>query len=155
MINYYLGIIFEVYIAIAIAAVIGILFAWAGANFKRGIQTQKWIEVEGKVISSRVEQTGTTIEFDHPTYESFATVEYVVNGQTYRTSEVNDFIGTVSAIGKPKAIPKSSMITVYYDPHNPGDAVLNRSAFRLSVFLGIIGVGFIALEWHWVTMTFF
>ena len=143
------------YITFAIAFTAVAMFIWAWVNFKKGLKTWRWVEIEGWILSSRVEQTGTTIEFSHPTYESFATVEYIVGDRAYRTSNVNDFVGTVSSIGKPKTIPKESRIVVYYNPSNPSEAVMIRSAFRLSVFLVAIGIGFLALEWHWVAKTFF
>ena len=145
----------NIYITVAIALVAVILFVWAWFNLKQGLKTCHWVKAEGKVISSRVEQTGTTCEFNHPTYETLATVEYIVDGKTYRTKNVNDFVGTVSSIGKPKPAQRDSVITVYYNPMSPWEAAMILNALRFAIFLGILGVGFIALEWHWVSKTFF
>ena len=148
-------IIINIYIALAIAFMGVCLFVWAWVNFKNGLKTWSWIRVEGRVISSHVEQSGTTIEFDHPTYQVHAKVEYKVNGVIYRTSNANDFIGSIESIGKPGSLPKKSKIYVYYNPENPSEAVMDRTAMRFSIILGLLGVGFIALEWHWVTKTIF
>ena len=145
----------NLYIALAIAVVGLGLLVWAWVNFKTGLKTRRWIRVDGRVISSHVEQSGTTIEFDHPTYQTHAKVEYEVNGIVYRTSKVNDFIGSVESIGKPGSLPRNSKINVYYNPEDPGEAVMDRAALRFSIFLGLLGIGFIVLEWHWVTKTFF
>lgn len=145
----------DCYITFAIALTAVILLIWAWVNFRKGIKTLRWVRVEGEVISSNVEQTGTTIEFNHPTYQTHATVKYEVNGRANFTSNVDDFIGTVESIGKPSAPPRKSKAYVYYNPEKPEEAVMDRAALRFSIFLGLLGVGFIALEWHWVSKTFF
>lgn len=147
--------IINCYITLAIALTAIILFIWAWANLKRGLRTRHWIRVDGDVVSSSVKQSGTTIEFDHPTYQIGANVEYKVNGMIYRTSRSNDFVGSLSSIGKPKALQKKSTVPVYYNPKNPQEAVIERAALHFGIVLGLLGIGFIALEWHWVGKTFF
>ena len=147
--------ILNIYITFAIAFAGGCLFVWAWVNFRRGLKTRHWIKTEGEVVSSHVEQSGTTIEFDHPTYQLHAKVKYTVDGRTYQASNMSDFIGYFSSIGKPGTLPRKSIIFVYYNPANPKEAVLSRSAFRFAIFLALLGIGFVALEWHWVSKTFF
>ncbi len=83
------------YVTLAIAVTPVGLFAWAWINFKTGLKTLRWVRIEGEVVSSSIEQSGTTIEFDHPTYRTSAIVRNEVNGCTYRTSNVDDFVGIV------------------------------------------------------------
>ena len=147
--------ILKCYITLAIALTAVGSFAGAWVNLKRGSKTWHWIRIKGEVISVSVDESGTTTEFDHPTYQVHAKVKYEVDGKTYQTSHANDFVGSISSIGKPIAPRKKSVIPVYCNPENPNEAVIKRVALHFAIILGLLGFGFTALGWIWVGKSFF
>ena len=84
---------------------------------------KSWPSVTGKVgiSEARIHRTdGHDTDFPHVSYS------YEVNGKTYRSSNIlpGGDIGGVNVESTLARYPKGADVTVYYDPHNPKDAVL-------------------------------
>ena len=82
--------------------------------------------------------------------------EYDVDGQSYVCTKINNSTGsTYSMNGKSKPVDAGTTVTIYYDPDNPSDSVMHRSAFKIAVLFGTLTAGFIWLEIHEMMKIFF
>jgi hypothetical protein len=95
----------------------------------------RWPEVAGRVIASRVKsrrnepgEPGYDFHDTEVSNDPFVEYEYQVGGRKYRCSRVT--IGEKTAGSELEAIlgryPVGAAVTVYYDPVNPSDALLER-----------------------------
>lgn len=116
-------------IVIAIATVIIIVFfAYTGAMNKGA--RENWVSTQGVVVDSRVDSRNEP-GADRPNirYGARVTYQYDVGGTTYRSSRVG-FGGGIwradrrSAEAEAARYPPEAKVTVYYDPANPRNAVL-------------------------------
>ena len=115
-------------------------------NKKKAAASLTWSTTSGTIIESSVHQS-TTGDFDGPaTYYAKISYAYQVIGQAYQGRNIH--IGASSTVPHSKAqaiasrYPVGASVTVYYDPANPADAVLERTAPANTVVL-ILGIIFL------------
>ena len=116
----------------------------SGRNRSQVNQAQHWPYTIGVVTGSSVEARRST-DSNGSTSTSYYPVvayEYEVQGHRYRSSRlyVGDMIGFgSSAVAEAKIAPylAGNRVNVYYDPNNPGFAVLERTAPSRNVFLWV------------------
>jgi hypothetical protein len=87
---------------------------------RRGRRTA-WIEVPGAITQSEVRRNGEL-------YEPFIRYEYVVQSRTYTGATVRSALVSYNWSGPARRIceryPVGAKISVYVDPEQPGNAVL-------------------------------
>lgn len=138
-----------------------LLFAGIGAFLvykgfqgrKKAEASQNWPSTAGQITDARVSHSTRTDSDGDTTTTYTPHVEYVyqVGGQEYRGKNIT--FGFTQGYGSPgKAqealarYPVGSQVSVYYDPSQPGESVLERKAggFTLSLIIGgiflVIGV---------------
>ena len=117
---------------------------------RRKAQTSSgWPATEGKIVRSWV-KTSTSWDSDYRTrttaYYPAVQYEYTVLGKTYTGSRIS-FGGTAgkstrrAAEAALEGYPVGASVTVYYNPHNPQDAVLERTMHGGPLML-IVGATF-------------
>jgi hypothetical protein len=130
-----------------------IFLGGGGYMIYRSIQDRKkarasltWPSVQGRVIESRVvESRSTDSDGDTTTtYRPYIKYEYQVIGTTFTSDKlaVGPAVSTSNyrkSEEKVNRMPVGSTVTVYYNPDDPTDAVLEqRSNAKLLLILGII-----------------
>ena len=86
---------------------------------------QRWPHTAGKVVRSGLETDDG--------YQVFVTYQYTVNGTGYSSRQVQ-FGTPTTYLRKPSAeaavsrYPADARLTVYYNPENPAEAVLDRTS---------------------------
>lgn len=104
---------------------------------KRETAVRSWPSVTGKVGLSevRVHRTdGHDTDFPHVSYT------YEVDGKTHRSSNIlpGGDVGGINVESTLARYPKGAEVTVYYDPHNPKDAVLEPGKTTASNLLWLM-----------------
>jgi hypothetical protein len=109
--------------------------------------SRNWKNTTGIIVESRIEmQRDRNGSIAHP----IIVYEYVVDGQRFRSNQIG-FGGQSSGTGTGSLVrryPAGMTVTVYYNPNNPSEAVLSRSALGGMLLLGLILVIFIAIFVH-------
>jgi hypothetical protein len=131
-----LGVIFVIVGGIALA--IGIV------QYRDGEDTKSWTATTAQVTSTDIEQkTDTRRDSDgtrrtSTTYTPIVHYEYTVDGTTYDGDRIKIGLGAGSE-GSARDIveryPAGAEVTAYYDPGNPGSAVLEQGADRTGTYL--------------------
>jgi hypothetical protein len=122
---------------IIIAAILGLialfillraLQGWAAASASRA-----WPSVSGRVLNSSLIRTPRRGTSGGGSYVPMIVYEYQVDGKVYRgqrysfgTQVGTGFTGIASRVVD--RYPEGSAVDVYYNPENPSEAVLKRSA---------------------------
>lgn len=114
----------------------------------------RWPTVPGRVVSSKVVQRkagGIGADEKDVELRNFAevTYEYAVQGRRHRASRVSigEDLGNYRVEETLAKYPEAARVMVFYNPTNPGEAVLERDvpegAFKFMFWLiaGLIGVG--------------
>lgn len=124
---------------------VGVPLVIFARNAYKATATKRWPSVEGRVVSSEVtshrsldsDGTHTTI------YEPKIDYEYTISGQPYRSQQVS--YGAVDgasmegfAEGIVSKYPAGSSARVFYDPHKPGEAVLEHEGTGCNLILALI-----------------
>lgn len=94
------------------------------------LASQNWLMTNGKVIKSRVEVSGG----DYTSVTPRVIYEYEVGGHTYRGEQIragDKFLriqtgGSRSAYDTVDRYTEGTSVTVFYNPQNPSEAVLER-----------------------------
>lgn len=111
--------------------------------------SQGWSGVQGQVTDARVDRTTRTDSDGDIQYSYSPNVSYTyqVGGNTYYGDKLTfGFQQSFSSEAKAQAalqrFPVGGNVTVYYNPANPNEAVLERSAggFGVSLVIGIVFV---------------
>jgi hypothetical protein len=96
-------------------------------------QSKNWLSTNGKIISSDLDAQISTDDDGYQTTTYLAKVffTYEVNGNSYESDRVNfDYGMRTSNVRKPQSLveqyPTGSDVTVYYDPENPQQSVLEK-----------------------------
>jgi len=114
-------------------------------------QSKNWLSTNGKIISSDLDAHISTDDdgYQTTTYLAKVNFTYEVSGRTYKSDRVNfDYGMRTSNVRKPQSVveqyPSGSDVTVYYDPEDPQQSVLEKrvnGAFTTimvsAVFIGI------------------
>jgi hypothetical protein len=94
--------------------------------------TQTWPTVTGKITASKVKRQHDSengpVEYPHISYT------YEVNGKKHHSSNImaGGELGGVNVESTLARYPLGSQVTVYYDPQNPKDAVLEAGNRTIS-----------------------
>jgi hypothetical protein len=112
--------------ALGFAFVLGNFFLYREimSTQNRENAAQTWPTVTGEIIASKVKKRHDSehgpVEYPHVSYT------YEVNGKTHHSSNImaGGEIGGVNVESTLTRYPQGSKVTVYYDPQNPKDAVL-------------------------------
>ena len=125
------------------------------AYFRAYLQTnysQRWPNVDGQIVTSEVlHQTSSSSHgVSSTTSEPHVEYTYSVNGQTYQGRHI-DFGLTISNSSDAKKVvrhyPVGAIRKVFYNPHNPSEAVLERkiensnSALLYAIVFLAVGLG--------------
>ncbi|MFN8383858.1 MAG: DUF3592 domain-containing protein [Anaerolineales bacterium] len=100
----------------------------------------QWPSVTGTVVKSEVGIHKTSES--HTEYPD-VTYTYEVMGKAYRCKQILPG-GDISGVNVQSTLnryPLNAQITVYYDPHNPKDAVLERGSKKISKMLWFMLIG--------------
>ena len=123
------------------ANILTLLIVWGGFGFifvlvnfflyreivstqNRENAAQTWPTVTGKITASKVKRQHDSengpVDYPHVSYT------YEVNGKTHRSSNImaGGELGGMNVESTLARYPQGSQVTVYYDPQNPKDAVL-------------------------------
>ncbi len=121
------------------------LLIMALRSMRRATASQSWVQTSGQIIASTLEarRSHSSSGGYSTAYYPVVTYQYVVNGQMYQGSRIN--FG--SPIGSGFAgiaqrwlarFPAGATVPVYYNPNDPTQAVLERSAGGSSkILLGV------------------
>lgn len=97
----------------------------------------QWPSVTGTVVKSEIRIHRTSE--DHTEFPDI-TYTYEVMGKAYRCKQIlpGGEIGGMDIQSTLNRYPLNAQITVYYDPHNPKDAVLERESKKFSKMLWLM-----------------
>jgi hypothetical protein len=104
-------------------------------------KAEEWSSTTGIVVQSYIRKTGAGNAGeagDTDTYTPVVRYEYRVGSDPYAGSRIGfgDFFHNwFSAKGRVQAFPKGSNVTVYFDPHDPGSAVLDRTYPSIAIVM--------------------
>ncbi|PAP75689.1 DUF3592 domain-containing protein [Rubrivirga marina] len=144
----------------AVTLLIGAAGLWAAASLAvSGDASTAWVEVKGEVVESGVDTRRSVHASDlrdpygPPTYEHRPVVRYTyaVDGRTYTADRVH--FGEKNAAdgdrGRDRAqaeadrYPTGTPVTVYVDPADPTDAVLEPGRQSTPWMIGVGGIAFL------------
>jgi len=127
--------------------------------------SKAWPSVEGTILFSEVKARKTSE--GGTSYYPEVSYEYVVNGRTYTEGRIETIVQGMgsrrSAEKKITLYPKGNKVKVYYEPDNPGNAVLEHGWISDLVFnfllllpipLFIYGVGSLLLIFYCFVTSF-
>ncbi len=144
--SYLIFLLIPVILGIGLAG-FGVLFVVTAIRAKKASQaTQAWTTSIGRVISTKLNRH-TSYSHDGPrtSYEPVVEYEYSVMGSPYRGQRVAFGADTFSRQHAQQVLdryPQGSQVNVYYDPNQPVESVLERSAKGTAAF-SIVGLIFI------------
>lgn len=111
--------------------------------------SESWVTTEGTVVESRVQQGngGKRNRKSSSTYRPVIVFEYEVEGKNWTSNR--PWFGSQIATDNRAMVqgfvdecPKGKVVTVYYDPENPAEAVLQPGASISSYFMVAFGAVF-------------
>jgi len=136
---------------IVIVLLVGIAIGFYGIyKIYKGYESQNWPTTEGKIIKSRI--AGAKRTFGR---RAFIKYEYFVDGKHYESTQISytliigDYRGAIEIV---REFPEGETATVYYNPDNPMDAVLETEISRRIAWLFILSLLPIILGltgWKW------
>jgi hypothetical protein len=143
------GIAFCVMVPFIIVGIVFLLFALRSRRKVR--ESQTWERTSGTVLFSDVDTRGSTDSDGHTSISHYPKIvyEYRVMGQTYRSDRFN--LGEVGlgnynkVAAKVAQYPQGAIIDVYYNPANPVECVLERTAPSSNIMLVVVVVIFASL----------
>jgi hypothetical protein len=110
-------------------------------------RTTGWPMVKGRVMTSRLEND----QDGNPT--PYVKYRYKVQGQEHESEQVSYQVKSArSGTGATDLIaryPVGKSVDVFYDPDQPGRAVLERGASNL--WIALVGVGLLFLGYAWLS----
>lgn len=125
---YFIIIVCLLFISIGVGMLIKLV-----QQFGKLQQSKHWISTSGKITSSDLDAQVTTEDdgYQTTTYLAKVNFTYEANGNTYESDRVNiDYGMRTSNIRKQQSVveqyPVGSNVTVYYDPEDPSQSVLEK-----------------------------
>jgi hypothetical protein len=124
----------------------------------RGRETGSWSRATGRVVESRVDELPGPAEEGGPKFRSVIRYTYDARGRTYESEQVA--VGASPSDASPDRAeaqrrvdrhPAGREVDVWFDPRDPGQAVLVRgvpraqTAATVVVGLALVGIGLFAL----------
>ncbi len=129
-----------------------IMLAMGVEGYRDGKATESWPSTTARILSSEVREDVETsrdsggMRRTKTTYRPALRYEYAIDGRTYQGYRIkaDDYGGSASrAYNAVNRYPVGAEVTVYYDPADPGQAVLEQGADGTAVYLfGGVGVLF-------------
>lgn len=119
--------------------------------FIKSIKTNYWKLVKGELLNIKMDYIDNGInEFD-PLYKANIKYQYTINDNTYTSKRIfyGDFVRTGSSLPAKKIIKKYSVsdgVSVYYNPANPKESVLEKGVHGIIFIQLLIGVIFIIVS---------
>lgn len=118
------------------------LFLWGWRGQHNASKSQSWPGTMGRIVSANVEQSRGS---EGTTFYPQIIFEYDVQGQRLQSNKINfgahASYGMISvAQNKILQYPAGRLVQVFYNPENPTEAVLERSANGASKVLMIAGM---------------
>ncbi len=111
-----------------------VLFSW---ELSLALATLKWPKVEGRVLRSYAEDTGS----ESPSWAAKVQYEYTVEGRPYRSSKVQYGATQLMMQGRAERLAATrrpgDTVSVWYDPGKPSRAVL-RPGGHVGVAIALI-----------------
>ncbi len=125
-----------------------LIYLWF-KNRKQAEQSQNWLSTVGRVVDSRVTFGATDTDDLDQNYVALIEYEYAVGGITYRSKQTafgprRAFNRRRQAEAEAARYPAGMTVTVFYNPENPQEAVLERRASAMMVTL-IVGIAFLGV----------
>ena len=127
-----------------IIVLVGAALMWKGARIQLKAQRAKsWPSVLGKVLESSMR---AVLDNRGRTYQAYILYEYAVGGVTHRSDVWRLGVGsssfTKASTRAVERYPAGTAVTVFFDPDNPADAILEPG--KASWFLFVAGMLFAA-----------
>lgn len=100
----------------------------------KSLETKRWVSTEGKILSKEVDKGALKNNESH-LYTANIKYSYNVNGKEFVSKRI--FYGNWIAISTPFSAQetvkryKKTNVTVYYNPNNPKESVLEQGINRL------------------------
>ena len=130
-----------------------IVFLFAGlfgmvvgaSQFFTGVRNSKWPATNGRIIASDV-LVKERSNRDTTYYQPQVTYAYSVAGQDYRSSQICAGDYESSDITRARTItdkyPREMAVTVFYNPHDPANAVLEPGLSLSTILIFVVGAVF-------------
>jgi hypothetical protein len=129
-------IIFIILGTLGFTAIVGNFFMLREVVYARNRENavMQWPSVTGVVVRSEVKVRRTSD--DHTEYPDIS-YTYEVMGKSYRCKQImpGGEIGGINVTSTLERYPVGAQVTVYYDPRNPKDAVLEQGKKKFSNML--------------------
>ena len=131
--------------------IIALLFIfWMLRNRRRAGQSGAWNRTTGRIVHSQVEARRSHDEHGyHTSYYPIIIYEYAINGQRYQNDRLN--FGPEVGYGSPTPSQNvvgryhvGNVVDIYFDPANPAESVLERSAGSANNVLLVVAAVIIA-----------
>jgi hypothetical protein len=128
--------------------VVGILLIVGNVRArKRAGESQTWPSTTGRILLSEVRTSQTRDDdgnLQAPSFYPYVEYDYILNGQAYKSHKLSFgshemFNNQAAAVAKLAPYTVGADVTLFYNPQNPGDSVLERVAPKAKTGL-IIGI---------------
>ena len=135
-----------------IALIVGIGFIGIGAfNIYKGLESQNWGETQGIILSSQIEERQETdrdydggVDTTYTVYIAKIQYQYTVNGETHISNKISYSYGSTQNKSDAQKLvnkyPSGKSVTVYYNPSNHDEAVLQTGVSDLNYIMTLAGV---------------
>jgi hypothetical protein len=142
-----------IFIVVAVPFIIVALvfFGWTLRNRRRADASGSWNKTTARIVQSQVEARRSHDEHGyHTVYYPVVIYEYAINGQRYQNDRINfgPEVG-FGTTGPSDAIVGryhvGNVVDIYFDPSNPAESVLERSAGSSNNILLFVGVIIVAV----------
>jgi hypothetical protein len=115
---------------------LGLLLFWLGWRTRKKVQaSMAWPYVPGRVLASTVRQSVSQGDQDHAdsvSYAPYVQYEYAVNNQPYHSDRIafqeKSYSSHKKALETLQAYQPGQPVWVFFDPADPRQAVLDRTA---------------------------
>ncbi len=131
-------------LALAMFAAGIFLMVWGGSEILDAYKSKSWPTTEGTVTSSYVHKRDrpTSDKNKQPTYHPKISYEYTVEGKRYTCEKIRFADNTSGSRDRARRITDEyfagKTVTVYYNPEDPGNAVL-KPGFVFTTFIPFLG----------------
>ena len=132
------------YLAICVVAGLAMIgYSFYQRNRLRA--SESWVAIPATIAKAEVLTSATT---DSTDYRLRVVYEYVANGVPYTGKRIGfgprTYVRKKRAQAELERYPVSSTVTAYFNPENPGEAVLVREAPSKALYL-VMGIGLLGL----------
>ena len=103
----------------------------------RAIQSRNWASIEGKIIESSIRR----VKLRSPKYLPKIVYEYSIEGISYISNQLSfsEYMRFYrSCQGVIDRYPAGKSVTVYYDPKNPKNSVIQKGRIKSAILLFLL-----------------